>query len=94
MRQHSTAETVDQLRRWLIETVADYAEMDPATVVATAPFAEYGLDSVHALALCGDIEDKFGVIVEPTLLWDHPSIEALVQHLSALPEVRAGARPT
>ena len=41
------------------------------------PLAEYGLDSVAALSLCGDIEEEFGLIVEPTVAWDHPTVQAL-----------------
>jgi acyl carrier protein len=42
------------------------------------------MDSVCALSLCGDLEDVFGLEVEPTLLWDHPTVDSLVRHLAAV----------
>lgn len=93
MTHDSTGEPLDELRTWLIETVADYLEADATAVSATASLAEFGLDSVHALALCGEIEDRLGVIVEPTLLWDYTSIEELARYLSGLPGAVSGVLP-
>jgi acyl carrier protein len=46
---------------------------------------------VCALSLCGDLEDVYGLEVEPTLLWDHPTVDSLVRHLAAvLPAVALG----
>ncbi|MBW6436414.1 acyl carrier protein [Actinoplanes hulinensis] len=74
-----------QLRPWLVHRVAEFTDRDPATIDAAAPLADLGLDSVYALALCGEIEDHLGLRLEPTIVWDHPSIDALTEYLSALP---------
>ncbi|MFG1677331.1 acyl carrier protein [Micromonospora sp. NPDC049282] len=74
-----------QLRPWLRDRVADFINRDPATIDTAAPLADLGLDSVYALALCGEIEDHLGVPLEPTIVWDHPSIDALTEYLSGLP---------
>lgn len=66
-----------QLRQWLIERIAGYLETTPAQVDSRLPFVELGLDSVYALTLSGDIEDTFGIEVEPTMAWDHPTVAAL-----------------
>ncbi|MGH1554865.1 acyl carrier protein [Streptomyces sp. L7] len=54
-----------------------------ASIDPTVPLAEYGMDSVCALSLCGDIEDDFGITVEPSLAWDHPTVAELAAHLAA-----------
>lgn len=41
------------------------------------------MDSVCALSLCGDIEDDFGIVVEPSLVWDHPTVAHLTAHLTS-----------
>jgi acyl carrier protein len=49
------------------------------------------MDSVYALVLCGDIEDMYGVSVDPTLAWDYPTVAAITQFLSGqLAAPRAG----
>lgn len=71
----------DDLREWLIGRVAHYLSAAPETIRADVPLADYGLDSVYALVICGDIEDHYQIVVEPTLAWDHPTIDALAAHL-------------
>ncbi|HKP06061.1 MAG TPA: acyl carrier protein, partial [Microbacterium sp.] len=33
----------------------------------------------YALTLCGDIEDEFQLEVDPTIVWDHPTIRELAE---------------
>jgi acyl carrier protein len=73
--------TVDTLRDWLVDRVAGYREVPAAEIDPTVPLAELGLDSVYALSLCGEIEDSWGLETEPTVAWDHPTIDALAGHL-------------
>ena len=77
--------TAELLRPWLVARVAEYTERDPATIDPAAPLSGFGLDSVYALALCGEIEDHLDVTLEPTVIWDHPSVDALVAFLCDLP---------
>jgi acyl carrier protein len=73
--------TAESLAAWLIGRVAAYTRLSEAEIDPAAPLTGYGLDSVAALSLCGDIEDEFDLIVEPTVAWDHPTVDALVGHL-------------
>jgi acyl carrier protein len=80
----TAAHTAPQaIRAWLVDRVAYYLERNPADVDEGTQLAEMGLDSVYALTLCGDVEDHFGLVVEPTLAWDHPTIDAITAHLAA-----------
>ncbi|WP_433496449.1 acyl carrier protein [Sphaerimonospora sp. CA-214678] len=84
------------LRRWLTERVADHLRLAPAEIDPTVRLRTYGLDSVHALSLCVEIEEAVGLLVEPTLAWDHPTIDAMAAHLTGLLSRRraGGERPT
>ena len=46
------------------------------------PFASYGLASIEAVYLVGKLEDWLGIALDATLLWDHPTIDALAAHLA------------
>ncbi|TQM79935.1 acyl carrier protein [Saccharothrix saharensis] len=74
----------DTLRAWLVDTVAGYLKLPPSQVGTDVTLRSLGLDSVHAMALCVDIEDRWGVLVEPTLAWDFPTIDTIVTHLAPL----------
>lgn len=80
----SAARPAARLREWLIQRVAYYVERPAADIDVEASLATYGLDSVYAFALCGDIEDELGLPVEPTAVWDFGTISALASHLATL----------
>ncbi len=85
---HPAAPSAEELRAWLARRVAAYVQRPAAEIAYDVPLAEYGLDSVYALTLVGDIEEYLGLALEPTLMWDHPTIDALA---SALLGAVAGA---
>lgn len=61
-------------RDWLATRLSRYFGRDVAVDV---PFAEYGLDSVTALCVYGDIEEEFGPLAEPTDIWEYPTVTKL-----------------
>jgi len=76
------AALIAALRTWLTHRVAYYVERESADIDVDAPIASYGLDSVYAFALCGDIEDEFKLRIEPTLVWDFGTVAALAAKLA------------
>lgn len=78
-----TTEAADAgtISAWLTGTIADYRQVRPEEIDPDVPLADLGLDSVYALTMCGDIEDRFGLETDPTVAWDHPTINALAVHL-------------
>ena len=45
-----------------------------------------------ALMMAGELEDRYGIELPSTVLWDHPSIDRLAAHLQRL-VVEAEATP-
>ncbi|MEO3978986.1 acyl carrier protein [Streptomyces sp. CAU 1734] len=82
-----TEHSVESLSSWLADRIALYLQRSPSEISPSVPLAEYGLDSVAALSLCGDIEEDFDLVLEPTVAWDYPTVEALAGHLAE--ELRA-----
>ncbi|MFF1378843.1 acyl carrier protein [Streptomyces sp. NPDC058308] len=79
-----------ELRGWLTARLAIYLARPENSIDHDTPLAAYGMDSVWALSLCGDLEEEKNLIVDPTLVWDHPTVTGIVAHLAPC---RAGARP-
>jgi acyl carrier protein len=71
-----------ELRDWLIDEVATLLGRPAESIDHAAPFGDDGLDSVSGLTLAAAIEDHLGVEVDPTIVWDHPSIDALAEFLA------------
>lgn len=74
----STAE----IQAWLVSYLAELLEIDPYEVDVTIPFDRYGLDSAAAVGMTGDLEDWLQGELDPTLLYDYPTVEAFSQHLA------------
>jgi acyl carrier protein len=71
----------ESLRSWLAERIAAHAGLPVEQISPKAGLGRYGLDSVQSFAVCCEIEDFLDVSLEPTLLWDHPTIDALSEYL-------------
>ncbi|MEU5694766.1 acyl carrier protein [Actinosynnema sp. NPDC020468] len=83
------ADDTRDVRAWLVERVATYLRRAPEDVDTSVALTEYGLDSLTALALSADLEDRYDLELDPALAWDHPTIDALAAKLTEL----IGARP-
>lgn len=71
-----------KIQDWLVAYIANLLEIESEEIDVTIPFDRYGLDSSAAVGMTGELEDWLGKEVEPILLYDYPTIEALAQHLS------------
>lgn len=74
--------TAEDIQLWLVAKVAELVAVDPDEIDITEPFARFGLDSIAAAGLSGDLEDWLDRRLSPTLVWDYPTIELLAQHLA------------
>jgi acyl carrier protein len=84
MEQNSSrdATSVDLFKSWLIDWLAQELRIDRKTIDPCQSFLSYGMDSVQAMTMVGDIEAKLELRLPPTLAWDFPDIDALTAHLA------------
>jgi acyl carrier protein len=73
----------EELTTWLKERVAEHVEMSADDIRSDELLAGYGLDSVYAFAVIADIEDRLGITLESTVMWDNPTLDTLVVAISA-----------
>lgn len=69
------------VERWLLEEIGRTLDKSPQELDPRLPFASLGLDSPAAVALTGDLEEHWGVEVDPTLIFEYPSIQRLLDYL-------------
>ncbi len=73
--------TSEQIQDWIITYLAKLLDISEDDIETAVPFDSYGLDSSAAIGLTGDLEDWLGQEIDPTVLYDYPTIEALVGYL-------------
>ena len=69
--------SVAELREWLRRWVAEATGQSVDKITVDRPMEEFGLASRDALALGGEIEDLTGVMLDPTIIYQHPTIASL-----------------
>lgn len=74
--------TAAEIQAWIASYLAELLEIDPDEVNVKIPFDQYGLDSAAAVGMTGDLEDWLDRKLDPTLLYDYPTVESLAQHLA------------
>lgn len=74
--------TEAEIQAWLISNIAALVEIDPANIDIKKPLEYYGMDSMQAMHLSGDLADWVGRQLSPTVVWDYPTIELLASHLA------------
>jgi thioester reductase-like protein len=63
--------------------VAACLGVEPAEVRPELAFAEYGVDSILAVKLVEQVNNRFGLELVPTVVFDHSSVRALAAHAAA-----------
>ncbi|MCB0117754.1 MAG: AMP-binding protein, partial [Anaerolineales bacterium] len=70
------------IQSFLVDRIASILETDTTSIDPRQPFTYYGLGSVQAVSLTGDLEVFLNRKLSPTLAWDYPTIELLANHLA------------
>jgi iturin family lipopeptide synthetase A len=72
---------------WLVEIVARHLEVPAGALVPSEPLGRFGLTSVAAAQIAGEVGSRVGRDLPAALLFDHPTLEALAAFLSSVPAV-------
>ncbi|MGW6208643.1 acyl carrier protein [Streptomyces sp. NPDC055089] len=73
----------EELTGWLKERIAEHVQLPAEEIDPDVPLANYGLDSLYALTVVTEIEEHLGLTLEPTVMWDAPTLNALVEVIRA-----------
>lgn len=76
--------TQTELEKRMVERVAEILRIPIQEVRVDEEFANLGLNSVHAVTLSGELEDLLQVEVDPTLVFEYPTIASLASHVLSL----------
>jgi phthiocerol/phenolphthiocerol synthesis type-I polyketide synthase A len=90
--QMSAENMLSELANGLRTILARELQMPEAELDLNRPFAELGLNSVMAMSVRREIEQFVGIELSATMLWNHPTITSLAEHLAKklLPQPELG----
>ena len=76
---------------WLGDWLVARAGVSPDDLAADKEFKDYGLDSMTAVELSGELEDWSGVELTPIVAMEHPSMRAMSRYIAGQLGSRRGA---
>ncbi|MDX3233339.1 SDR family NAD(P)-dependent oxidoreductase [Streptomyces sp. ME19-01-6] len=77
-----TGASAEAVQAWLVGAVADRTGLDPLRVEVERPIAEFGLGSRDLVTLAVGLSERIGRQLDPSLLYDHPTISSIAEALS------------
>lgn len=72
-----------QIRAAIRASLSRALEIEETTLDDDRDFDAYGLPSLEAVELAGELEDFLGREIDAEAIFDHPTINRLAQHLAA-----------
>ena len=66
---------------WMTSWLVARAGVEPGDVDLEKPFADYGLDSMTAVEMSGEIEDWSGIQLTPIVAWNYPTVAQLSAYI-------------
>jgi len=82
-----TTETIslDEIESRLVELLSEIIGIDRREIDRRASLIGYGIDSMDAVVLAGEMSEWLGVDdIDPTIVWDFPTIDAVAGYLHRL----------
>ncbi|GAA4432140.1 acyl carrier protein [Bremerella cremea] len=74
--------TAEEIQDWIIDYLAKLLETNPNTIDPSATFDSFALDSATAIGMTGDLETWLGKRIDPTIVYDYPTIEEFSNYLA------------
>lgn len=75
----------EAIQDWLIDRVATWLFVSTTSEIdIEETFAGYGLTSIAAVSMTGDLEEWLGLELSPTLAYEYPTITNLARHLAEM----------
>jgi len=69
------------IHNWIVNWLVDKLNLEATAIDVSKSLVDYGLDSLGAMELAQELGNWLGHSLNPTLLWDFPTIESLARHL-------------
>ena len=80
--------TYQSISHWLGTRLAEMVNISIEQVDTQLQFDRYGLDSLNAVTLIGELSDWLEIELDPSIIYDHPNIDELSNYI--LQQVRGG----
>ncbi|MEJ8574467.1 acyl carrier protein [Microbaculum marinum] len=82
----SEADRSARVLPFLKERIAARIGIPPEQVTEQSVLVELGLQSIDAVLVCGEVEDEFGIELNPSSIFEHEALGGFAQEVIGLVE--------
>ncbi|MEE3507579.1 MULTISPECIES: acyl carrier protein [unclassified Pseudomonas] len=72
------------VKAWLSDYLSREHSIDPGQVRLKTTFSELGIDSATGVALMLDVGQWLGIEIEPTVIFDYPTVELFCTYVEEI----------
>lgn len=72
----------EQISSWLTDYISKVAQIPLQETLPDREFTSFGIDSSAAVGLSVDLGDWAGIEIDPTLVYDYPTIELISEFVA------------
>ena len=80
--KHDNAPTAIEIQDWLAAKIAGLLQVGPEEIDIREDLDFYGLESVEAITLSGELSEWVGRDLSPTIVREHPTIVDIAAYLT------------
>jgi phthiocerol/phenolphthiocerol synthesis type-I polyketide synthase B len=81
----------EELQFWVRRHLGELVGVAPETIVLDRKLSDYGLDSVDAVLMAGELEDHFGIEIDPASFIHFTTFEVMIVNLTGVIEAKGPA---
>lgn len=70
-----------ELYEFLRSQIAQRTKVAANNITTDAVLVDLGLQSIDAVLMCGEVEDHFGVEMDPAAVFEHKTLESFAQFI-------------
>lgn len=77
----STTKTNVEIEAWIKDWLSKETGKDVNSFQSDEQFANFGISSAQGVVFSGDLSDWLNADLDPSLIWDYPTIEELAHFI-------------
>jgi acyl carrier protein len=78
----SSPRSAVEIQDWMVTYIAQELGVPQEQVDVSVPFENFGLDSAVAIGMTGDLGEWASCRIDPTLVYDYPTIQDMAEYLA------------
>ena len=81
VKNQKLSPNLTEIQTWLIAQISEHLEIVAEEIEIAQPLANYGMNSLSAARISGELQEWLKREVPPTVFYDYPTIESLARYL-------------